>query len=164
MIAGLRETGGAARAHIQCAPTAGNWDRGCRGGLNIRPGRVAIIAGLRETIGAARAHIQCAPTAGNWDRGCRGGLHIRPGRVAMIAGLRETGGAARAHIQCAPTGDFLGKIDPVPTFLGCSGYIPGIAQGSFSFGLHGHRRSAAKGDPDTVEISPGGHRGYSRWW
>ena len=108
------EPGGAAWAHIQCAPTAGNGSkRVCRGGLYIRPGKPAIPTAPPsngvgrhahmppgpgrddcrpgEPGGAAWAHIQCAPTAGNGSkRVCRGGLYIRPGKPAIPTAPRPT--------------------------------------------------------------------------
>ena len=120
------EPGGAAWAHIQCAPTAGNGSkRVCRGGLYIRPGKPAIPTAPPangvgrhahmppgpgcddcrpgEPGGAAWAHIQCAPTAGNGSkRVCRGGLYIRPGKPAIPTAPPANGVGRHAHMPPGP--------------------------------------------------------------
>ena len=113
------EPGGAAWAHIQCAPTAGNGSkRVCRGGLYIKPaiptappangvGRHAHMppgpgcddCRPGEPGGAAWAHIQCAPTAGNGSkRVCRGGLYILPGKPAIPTAPPANGVGRHAHM------------------------------------------------------------------
>ena len=73
--ASLRQTGSAARAHIQCAPTTG---RGgacvCRGGLYIRPGRPAISMARSPNLVGRHAPVPPWPGCDEWGPGgCRGG-------------------------------------------------------------------------------------------
>ena len=56
------EPGGAAWAHIQCAPTAGNGSkRVCRGGLYIRPGKPAIPTAPPANGVGRHAHMPPGP-------------------------------------------------------------------------------------------------------